>query len=76
MCLYEKIMKTVFGFITGAMAGAIIGAAASLLIDPKDRTDIKQLAAERWQNAIDEARSEMEKTERDMQMQFNQLKSG
>lgn len=69
-------MKTVFGFFAGAAAGALVGAAASLLIDPKEGTDIKKLAAERWQNAISEARAEMQKSERDMQAQFNQLKSG
>jgi gas vesicle protein len=68
-------MNKVFGFLAGAMCGAVVGAAASLFFTPTSGSDLRAQAASRWEMALSEARSEMERTQRELQTQFEQMRT-
>lgn len=66
-------MKKLFGFVAGAVAGTIVGAAASLIFTPESGADLKAEAAARWDAALIDARSAMEQTEIDLKEEYNQI---
>ena len=63
-------MKKLFGLFFGLLAGTVIGAIASLVLSPRSLDDVKQDATERWNNAIDTAKQEMEATQKSLQEDF------
>ena len=68
-------MKRLFGFFAGAVAGTVVGAAASLVFTPTSGADLRAEAAARWDAALGEARSAMERTQEDLQKQYKQIGS-
>ncbi len=68
-------MNKLFGFIAGAMCGAVVGATASLLFTPESGEDLRARAVARWEAALQDARNEMERTQRELETQFTQLKT-
>lgn len=68
-------MNKLFGFLAGAICGAVVGATASLLFTPQSGEDLRAQAVARWETALSEARGEMQRTQRELEMQFSQLKT-
>ncbi len=68
-------MNKLFGFVAGAMCGAIVGATASLLFTPQSGEDLRAQAVARWEQALQDARGEMMRTQRDLESQFQTLKA-
>ena len=66
-------MKKLFGFVAGAVAGTVVGAAASLVFTPQSGADLRAEAAARWDAALSEARSAMERTQEDLQKEYKQI---
>ncbi len=69
-------MNKLFGFLAGAMSGALVGAVLALLLTPASGEQLRIEAANRWQQALDEARKAMEETQREMEAQFERMKIG
>lgn len=63
-------MKKATRFLSGAVCGAVIGAAASLLFTPTSGQDLRAKARARWEDAIAEAQSEMERTQQELAQQL------
>ena len=68
-------MNKLFGFMAGAMCGAVVGATASLLFTPESGEDLRAPAVARWEAALTEARNEMQRTQLELETQFTQLKT-
>jgi gas vesicle protein len=68
-------MNKLFGFLAGAVCGAMVGASASLLFTPQSGEDLRARAVARWETALAEARSEMRRTQMELNAQFDQLKA-
>jgi gas vesicle protein len=74
-------MNKMLSFTAGAICGAIVGAAAALLLTPESgqelRSDVvkrwENALAKRWENALAEAKQAMEDTRQDLQTQFEQM---
>ncbi len=65
-------MNRVFSFAAGAICGALVGGALVLLFTPASGDDLKQMAQERWQAALDEGRRAMEERRQELEAQFRQ----
>lgn len=68
-------MNKLFGFVAGAVCGALVGASASLLFTPQSGEDLRARAVARWETALAEARGEMRRTQMELNAQFDQLKA-
>ncbi len=69
-------MNKLFSFLAGALSGALIGATLVLLLTPASGEQLRGEAANRWQQALDEARKAMDETRSEMETQFEQMKNG
>lgn len=69
-------MNRILSFLAGAMAGAIVGATAALLLAPASGEDLRAQMITRWEEALEEARLAMEETRRDLQAQLEQMQKG
>jgi gas vesicle protein len=69
-------MNKILSFLAGAMAGAIVGATAALLLAPASGEDLRTQMTNRWEEALEEARLAMEETRRDLQAQLEQMQKG
>ncbi len=65
-------MNRMFSFMAGALCGALIGSVAALLLTPASGEDLKNGAVNRWQTAVDDARTAMAEKQRELEMQFEQ----
>jgi gas vesicle protein len=63
-------MKRVFGFMAGALCGAVVGGVATLLLTPSSGEDLRAQAEEHWQNAKNEAQLAMDERRRELEDQF------
>ena len=68
-------MNKIFGFFAGAVCGAVVGASASILFTPQSGEDLRARAVARWETALAEARSEMRRTQMELNATFDQLKA-
>ena len=64
-------MKKVFGFLAGALCGALVGGVTTLLLTPASGEDLRGQAEARWQSAKDEARQAMEDRRRELEAEFD-----
>jgi gas vesicle protein len=69
-------MNKIISFLAGALCGAVVGAAAALLLTPESGEDLRQDIVTRWEEALAEARQAMEETRRELQAQFEQMQQG
>jgi gas vesicle protein len=69
-------MNKVLSFTAGAICGAIVGAAAALLLAPESGQELRSDVAKRWEDALAEAKQAMEDTRQDLQSQFEQMQKG
>ena len=67
-------MNKLISFLAGALCGALVGSVLVLLITPASGEEMVSEARKRWEDAIREARTAMEETEKELQAQFEQLK--
>ena len=69
-------MNKFFSFLAGIVCGAVVGAAAALLLAPESGQELRADMAARWEDALNEARQAMEQTRLDLQAQFEQMQKG
>lgn len=69
-------MNRLFGFLAGALCGAVVGATAALLLTPASGQQLRADVVGRWEEALAEARQAMEETRQQMQAQFEQMQKG
>ena len=65
-------MNKMFSFMAGALCGALMGSVAALLLTPASGADLKNGAVNRWQTAVNDARTAMAEKQRELEMQFEQ----
>lgn len=66
-------MNKMLSFTAGAICGAIVGAAAALLLAPESGQELRSDVVKRWEEALAEAKQAMEDTRQDLQTQFEQM---
>ena len=69
-------MNKFFSFLAGIFCGAVVGAAAALLLAPESGQELRADMVARWEDALAEARQAMEQTRSDLQAQFEQMQKG
>ena len=69
-------MMKMFSFLAGAICGAIVGAAAALLLAPESGEELRADVVKRWEEALAEAKQAMEETRQELQTQFEQMQQG
>ena len=69
-------MNKMFSFMAGALCGALVGGITALLLTPSSGADLKHNAQVRLHAAMDDARSAMEETQRQLETEFEQAKKG
>ena len=69
-------MNKFFSFFAGIFCGAVVGAAAALLLAPESGQELRADMVARWEDALSEARHAMEQTRSDLQAQFEQMQKG
>lgn len=67
-------MKKLFSFMAGFMSGALVGAAAVLLLTPESGEQLRADAVDRWEEALEKARQARERTEQQMTQEFERMK--
>ena len=69
-------MNKFFGFLAGAMCGAIVGSVTALLLTPASGSELRHEAVNRWEEAKRQGRQAMEEKKQELSSQFEQMKSG
>ncbi len=69
-------MGKVFGFLAGAMCGAIVGAVAALLLTPQSGSALREQARQRYQEMLEEGRQAADQRRQEMLDEFEALKRG
>jgi gas vesicle protein len=69
-------MNKLLSFMAGGLCGALVGAAAALLLAPSSGQQLRDDVVTRWEDALSEAKKAMEETRLDMQKQFEQMQKG
>ncbi len=67
-------MSKMFSFVAGMMSGALVGAAAALLLAPQSGAELQAEARMRWEQVLAEAEQARERTRRELEMQFERMK--
>lgn len=65
-------MNKIFSFLAGALCGALVGAAAALLLTPASGEALRLEVEARWNEAMREANLAMEQRRRELEMEFQQ----
>lgn len=69
-------MHKLLGFVAGALCGAVVGAAATLLLTPASGDELRNRAVNHWDNALAEARDAQESKRRELTNQFEDFRYG
>jgi gas vesicle protein len=69
-------MNKLLSFMAGGLCGALVGAAAALLLAPSSGQQLRDDVVTRWEDALSEAKKAMEETRMDLQKQFEQMQQG
>lgn len=67
-------MSKIFSFLAGVLSGSVVGATAAILLAPESGEELRADARARWEEAIGEARSAMERTRRQKELEFERMK--
>lgn len=67
-------MNKLFSFLAGAICGALVGAVLVLLLTPASGEELRSTARSRWDEAMEEAQKAREETQRQLEVQFEQMK--
>jgi gas vesicle protein len=68
-------MSKLFSFLAGMLCGALVGTVLALLLTPASGEKLRADAMARWDTAMTEARQAMEEKRRELEAQFEQLRS-
>ena len=68
-------MSKLFSFLAGMICGALVGALLALLLAPDSGDNLRSDVVGRWEAATAEARQAMDAKRRELEAQFDQLKS-
>lgn len=68
-------MNKLFSFLAGMLCGALVGAVLVLLLTPASGEQLRSDAITRWETAMAEARQAMDDKRKEMEEQFQQMKS-
>lgn len=66
-------MNKALSFVAGVFCGAVVGAAAAILLAPSSGEDLRHDMVNRWERALEEARQAMEETRLELRAQFEQM---
>ena len=69
-------MSKLFGFLAGAMCGAIVGAVASLLLTPKSGGALRQQATGLFNDLMEEGRKAAAARRHELMDEFEAMKHG
>ncbi len=69
-------MRSFFNFILGIFAGALVGAAAALLLTPASGENLRSDIQGRYDRLIDDFRSTVESERKRLEEELEALKSG
>lgn len=67
-------MNKVFSFMAGAICGALVGSVTALLLTPASGSELKDMAVTRWETAKEQANQAQTETQRQLEMQYEQMK--
>lgn len=68
-------MSKFFSFVAGTMSGAVVGAAAVLLLTPTSGEQLRADAIARWEEVIREAQQAKEEVRRQKEREFERMKA-
>ncbi len=68
-------MNKLFSFLAGMLCGALVGAVLVLLLTPSSGDQLRADATARWETAMTEARQAMEEKRKELEGQFERMKS-
>ena len=69
-------MGKVFGFLAGAMCGAIVGAVAALLLTPQSGSSLREQAGKRFDELMAEGRKAAAARRAELMDEFEDMKRG
>ncbi len=69
-------MNKIFGFLAGAMCGAIVGAVAALLLTPESGSKIRSEARQRFDELLAEGRKAAAQRRSELMDEFETMKRG
>jgi gas vesicle protein len=69
-------MSKLFGFLAGAMCGAIVGAVAALLLTPESGGEIRSEARQRFDELLAEGRKAAAQRRSELMDEFEAMKRG
>ena len=69
-------MGKLFGFLAGAMCGAIVGAVAVLLLTPESGGQLREQAKQRYNEMLEEGRKAAEQRRQEILNEFEVMKRG
>jgi len=69
-------MSKIFGFLAGAMCGAIVGAVAVLLLTPESGGQLREQAKQRYNEMLAEGRKAAEQRRQEILNEFEAMKRG
>ncbi|MCO5194440.1 MAG: YtxH domain-containing protein [Anaerolineae bacterium] len=69
-------MYKILGFVAGAMCGAVVGAAATLLLTPASGDELRNRAVNHWENTLSEARQAQAESRRTLESRFETMRYG
>lgn len=69
-------MSKIFGFLAGAMCGAIVGAVAVLLLTPQSGRELREQAQQRYNEMLEEGRKAAEQRRQEILNEFEAMKRG
>jgi gas vesicle protein len=72
----EIMMSKIFGFLAGAMCGAIVGAVAVLLLTPESGGQLREQAKQRYNEMLAEGRKAAEQRRQEILNEFEAMKRG
>jgi gas vesicle protein len=67
-------MKKFFSLAAGLLSGSVVGATVALLLAPESGAELRADAQARWEQALQEARLAMERTEAQKSAEFERMK--
>jgi len=70
------MMSKIFGFLAGAMCGAIVGAVAVLLLTPESGGQLREQAKQRYNEMLAEGRKAAEQRRQEILNEFEAMKRG
>ncbi len=69
-------MTKIFGFLAGAMCGAIVGAVAALLLTPESGSDLRLDAQKKFDELMVEGRKAADARRAELLKEFEAMKRG